>query len=542
MANAGIFNLLITDDTEQDNFLIAQTKLSDRIKEIKIDKLNSINNAILNLTDVYNKLNSDILSIVNIDERNIFQSKIDDCLRNINYLNENKVDLIKPTFNDINETHFLFINYQYKPFVEFGFNYIVTNVNSKPTYGNELEFNVQSNGDFISDMMIFIRLSELKAFDENDRVRYADFIGHKILKKCQFVISNNILDEYDRELYNIHYNYHIPNDKKNAWLKCIGQEIPITGTLISDPVNDEIKEIKTICNGYQTLKKKHSKLDMFIPLLFWFNKDIRLALPNHIKPAGQVKIRIELENANNLMNSIDVVNDEYNQNFSIPDIEICSLYTKHIYVNTDIQDIFISKLGINLIRIYKKVEKQLLVNNDSISLKELKFPMESLYIFARPESNEIGIDNFQTWHLNSILNLSYVKTPIIYKINGIDTLGINTIKYYDEIPILDSLKFEFNESSSYGTQLIGFYDGYLPYISGNNIMSNNNNIYYIPYTFMPNSIQPCGYANLSKTREIYLEYSSSVIEDNKPIKLYIYATTLNFVIITKNAATLKYLT
>lgn len=542
MANPGIFNLLITDDTEQDSFLIAQTQLSNRIKEIKVQKINIINNSILDLTNAYNKANNDILSIVDLYERQLKQNEINELLKNINFLNNNKLDLIKPTINEINETHFLFLNNQYKPFVEFGFNYIISNVNSKPAYGNELEFNVQSNGDFISDMMIFIRLSELNAADDNDRVRYADFIGHKIIKKCQFIISNNVLDEYDRELYNIHYNFHVPEGKKISWLKCMGQEIPITGTLISDPINDEFKEIKTICNGYQTLKKQQPKLDLFIPLLFWFNKDIRLAFPNHIQPSGQVKIRIELEKADALMNSIDVVNDVYNQRYSIPDIEICSLYTKHIYINTDIQDIFISKLGINLIRIYKKIEKQLLVNNDSLLLQELKYPIEELYLFFRPDSNETGIDNFQTWHLNSILNLSYIKTPIIYKINGIDTLGINSIKYYNELPIIDTLKFEYNDSSIYGTQLKGFYDSYMPYITSNNIMSNNNNIYYLPFSFMPESNQPCGYINLSKTREINLEYTSSTIESNKPIKLYIYAKALNFVLITKNAATLKYLT
>jgi hypothetical protein len=73
-------------------------------------------------------------------------------------------------------------------------------------------------------------------------------------------------------------------------------------------------------------------------------------------------------------------------------------------------------------------------------------------------------------------------------------------------------------------------------------MSNNNNIYYIPFTLMPNHNQPCGYLNLSKTREIYLEYNSDIIESCAPVKLYIYATALNFLLLTKNAATLKYLT
>jgi hypothetical protein len=391
-------------------------------------------------------------------------------------------------------------------------------------------------------MLIHIRIDKLIARTANDRVRYADFIGHKILKKCQFVISNNVIDEYDRELYNIYYNLHTPEGKKISWLKCMGQEIPFVGTLISDPVNDTHKEVRYISNGFQTLKQNHPRLELFIPLLFWFNRDYRLVFPNHLKPYGQLKVRIELEQSQQLMGSLDIINDVYNQNFDIPLIQSCTLYTKHIYMNPDIQDIFISKLGFNLIRIYKKVEKILLNNDDRISIQELKFPIESLYVLFRPTINETGIDNFQTWNLNSIANLTYVKTPVIYNVGGVDTLGINNIKYYNELPIVNAFRFEGNDSAIYGTQSVKFYDGYLPHISGQSIMSNNNNIYYLPFTFNPQQHQPCGYFNLSKIRELYLEYSSDVIETYKPVKVYIYATALNFLLLSQNAATLKYIT
>ena len=542
MTSAGIFNLLITDDTEQDSYLIAQNMLSKRLKKIKEENEKQYVIYIHNLNLKIKELNLQIIQTIDRRIQNKLKEELFLLTKELKRYQNNKNDIIKPSINDINESHFLFINNQYKPFVEFGFNYIKSTVNSQPNYGNEIEFNIQDNGDLISDMLIYIRLDKLKAFDNNDRVRYADFIGHKVLKKCQFIISNNVLDEYDRELYNIYYNLHTPEAKKISWLKCMGQEIPFIGTLISDPIIDQHKELRYITNGFQTLKKEHPKLELFIPLLFWFNRDSRLAFPNHLKPYGQIKVKIELEEAEKLMNSIDVVNDEYNQNFNIPKIESCTLYTKHIYINADIQDIFISKLGFNLIRIYKKVEKTLLNNYDRISIQELKFPIESLYLFFRPEINELGIDNFQTWNINAISNLSYIKTPIIYDVNGVDTLGINNIKYYNEIPVINGFKFEGNNSSTYGGQSITFYDGYLPYISGEHIMSNKNNIYYLPFTLHPQHMQPCGYLNLSKIRELYIEYSSNVIETYKPVKMYIYATALNFLLISKNSATLKYMT
>jgi hypothetical protein len=542
MTTPGIFNLLITDDTEQDSYLIAQGKLTERLKSLKESKLKEYNDYISKLNDQILILKSQMIQTINTNVIINLQNQITEINKQIQFYEANKNDLIKPNINDINESHFLFIQNQYKPFVEFGFNYIKTTINSQASYGSEIEFTIQDNGDFISDMLIHIRIDKLIARTANDRVRYADFIGHKILKKCQFVISNNVIDEYDRELYNIYYNLHTPEGKKISWLKCMGQEIPFVGTLISDPVNDTHKEVRYISNGFHTLKQNHPRLELFIPLLFWFNRDYRLVFPNHLKPYGQLKVRIELEQSQQLMGSLDIINDVYNQNFDIPLIQSCTLYTKHIYMNPDIQDIFISKLGFNLIRIYKKVEKILLNNDDRISIQELKFPIESLYVLFRPTINETGIDNFQTWNLNSIANLTYVKTPVIYNVGGVDTLGINNIKYYNELPIVNAFRFEGNDSAIYGTQSVKFYDGYLPHISGQSIMSNNNNIYYLPFTFNPQQHQPCGYFNLSKIRELYLEYSSDVIETYKPVKVYIYATALNFLLLSQNAATLKYIT
>jgi hypothetical protein len=194
MTTPGIFNLLITDDTEQDSYLIAQTRLSDRLKQIKSKKFAEYNKIIIQLETNLKNLNSTLLKTVNIKDRTTLQTNITNVRKQIQFYKSNLNDLIKPNINDINETHFMFINNQYKPFVDFGFNYIKTSVNSKPMYGNEIEFNVSDNGDFISDMLIYIRLSELTAFDSDDRVRYADFIGHKILKSCKFIISNNTLD------------------------------------------------------------------------------------------------------------------------------------------------------------------------------------------------------------------------------------------------------------------------------------------------------------------------------------------------------------
>jgi hypothetical protein len=60
-------------------------------------------------------------------------------------------------------------------------------------------------------------------------------------------------------------------------LNCIGQEVPVDAILIQDPVNDNFREKKMIYSGYQTLKPSHDTIDLYIPLLFWFNTNKKYA-------------------------------------------------------------------------------------------------------------------------------------------------------------------------------------------------------------------------------------------------------------------------
>ena len=542
MATAGLYNLLILDDTNQDSYLVAQHKIKQRLLNIKKDKIKKIEDKIYEINKKLDELNKNSYTLVDNKEFENNKNEIIQLTKTLTHLKDNYTDYIKPKSSDIDLTHFLFINNHYKPFVEFSFEYLNSTINTKPLFGNSIEFTIPPEGEFISDMFIYVRLSELKPLEEADRVRYADFLGHKIFKNIQFIINNNVIDEYTSEYYNIHYFMHVSEDKKIGWLKCIGQEIPIEATLIQDPNNDNYKEKRLILNGYQTLKNNHSSLELYIPLLFWFNKDKRLALPNNISQYGKVKVRIELEEVNKLITCVDVINDLYNEKYNTPNIEEIELYTNHIYINPEIQDIFVTRLGFILVRIHKRISTILNKNKDKILLPELKFPMESLYLYFRPSINETGLDNLQTWYKNAILDLNYIQTPVIYDNAGTKTIGYNSIKYYQESHVVNNIKLNINNTSTYSFNSVNLYDSYLPYISDKNVITSNNNIYYLPFSFYESDNQPCGYLNLSKSREIYLDYESTKIEQYTPVKLYIYAKTINFLLITQNSANLKYIT
>ena len=540
MANAALYNLLTLNDKDQEALLINNALLLDNIKLIKQQNIRKIEQEIHIIKRNILKVQNTILTTVDNTIYNNLQKTLNNFTNDLNTKIEQYNDIVQPSFDDISKSHFLFLNNQYKPFVECSMNYLKTSINTKPLFGSTVDIVVPSEGNFLSDMALHIQLSDLKPLDSRDKVRYADFIGHRLIKKIQLVINNNIIDEYTGEFYNVYYNVFLQENKKKSWMSCVGQEMPVEAILIQDPINDNYREKKFIYSGNQTLKYSHDAIDLYIPLIFWFNINKNEAFLNNF-PFGRIVLKVEFEDVRNLITCLDVENDIYHERFITPVFNECELYSNHIYINKDIQDLFIAKLGFTLIRTHIQIKKILNKNNDSISLaSELKFPIEDVCIYARPEINESGIDSLNLWHKNSVQILRNIKVPVIFNSNNIEQLGINNITYYDETPIFSGFRFSIDDSSLYGGNAPLFYQSYVPLVSGKYISGNNNNIYYLSFNLYPKKFQPSSYINMSRSRNIAFEYSSSLLEAWSPVNLYIHATAINFIVYNNNTAMLNY--
>jgi hypothetical protein len=540
MASASTYNLLVIDDADQDKLLFNTAKLKQTIAIAKFKNkekiINEINEIKIQISFLENSIQESI-DDEEINNYNIMLSKLKSILEQ-KELNINNMS--NPSVSDIKETHEIFLNSQFKPWVESTFEYSKVSVNSKPQFGESVEFYVPSYGNFISDMAIHIKISELLPLSKEDKVRYANMLGHKLIKKVKLFISNNLIDEYSGEFYNAYYDTYISKDKQKAWLNCIGQEIGIDAEMVADPVNNHYRETKTIYNGFQTLKDKQEEVELFIPLLFWFNLDKKNAILNNYS-VDTIKIVVELENDRNFIACLDTVSEIYNEKYIRPQVLECELYTNHIFVSEEIQDIFLSRVGFNLIRIHKYAEILLDKNKDSISLLNyLKYPTEEIMLYARPEENEIGIDNLNTWNKNKIMNIQYIKDCVAFKdTDGSYAIGLNNFKIYETKEVFDCLELSFDGTTSYGLDSPLFFSSYLPLIS-NNVICKNNSVYYFPYNMMQRSYNPSGYVNLSKSKKINFYYESKYVEQKRVIKLYIHSMCINFLIFNNTAAMLNF--
>jgi len=93
-------------------------------------------------------------------------------------------------------------------------------------FNSEVTFSIPQFGDFFADMVLHVQLTNLLPGTTSTQVKYCEFLGHRLLKRVTFEVCGNVLDQYDSDLYNFHYNFFIGENKRNSWKKCAGQEIP----------------------------------------------------------------------------------------------------------------------------------------------------------------------------------------------------------------------------------------------------------------------------------------------------------------------------
>lgn len=162
-------------------------------------------------------------------------------------------------------------------------------------------------GDFFHDIAFHCILSQptltSTATHNSDApaMRWCAWPAERLLKKVQQEVNGNPLDEYTLHATVTHREYRVAPNKLAAWKRCVGQEDAQQGYVrqadwaYSGAAAPTFRSGADIFNGNQTpTAQKTGSLELFVPLLFWYNKDIRLAVPSVAIPYGQRYINIEL--------------------------------------------------------------------------------------------------------------------------------------------------------------------------------------------------------------------------------------------------------
>jgi len=522
MSTGGIFNL-ITNDGKQDRMLMASELLSKRLAEIRAARKG--------------------------------------------------MDNPNPTLADIERTHILFMNAHFKPFAAIAYEYNKVTANN-PTLGSKVQFSIPQFGDFFSDMVVHVRVDKptvsvtggaVGQADEVGVYRWCDYPGERLFQKVSFDVNGNPLDEYYPDTYNFHRQFFVSESKRAGWDRCMGQERPVEASYAyaqtANTVPQNARSSVMYRNGYQTYKTAaaHDQLELFIPLLFWFNTDPRLAIPSVAIPYGQRFINIDLASKDQLLRVIANPGSSAaltNPTITTPVISTFDLYINNIFVNPDIHDIFIARIGFTLVRVHRRQVTNVNKSSDNILLQQLKWPIETMYVGVRPVANvtskanvtaqgsqdSVVDPNMEDWHRFGQVSNAVVAAASLSGLSADAHVKTQTAH-------ITQLTVSAHGVPLYNNLPAPFFNCYVPYQYGGwNVRTPTDpGCYMINFCLYPGTYQPSGHINVSRAREFYLQYTSTLVgttENSVTVtgELIVNAITINFLLISDGSATLRYAT
>lgn len=461
-------------------------------------------------------------------------------------------------------------------------------------------------------------------------VRYAEFPGQRLFKKVKFEVNGNPLDEYVSEAYLFHQKFRIMSNKQIGWNRLVGQEIPVTATselvtvsgasnfpssvsnlvdqsaaaVTSGPTNASVSARRQaqILMGPQTPQATQPALDLWIPLIFWFNRDPRLSIASVSIPHGQRFITIDIENQANILftapgnlflrlttetqfsaagtgkgtAAAQAVSDVNRYVTLTPVLASGStinttqaissvyLYINNIFVNPEVHDIYIRRIGFSLIRVYRFQTDRKSVSTDNVLLSQLKWPIETMYVGLRPSVNiaSTNTNQYRDWHRLTLLtdrtieltarsnSAAVIDDTVAYNAGNGKTktafsqLSIDRLSFPVFTETIDTLQLQAHSINIFQTLSSKFFRDYLPYTYGgvNVTTPEDPGALMLNFCLYPGTYQPSGHINVSRAREFYLQYVSSYVTSSTTADLLTLACAINFLLITDGSAVLRYST
>tara|TARA_B100001778_G_scaffold117869_2_gene96799 strand:+ start:2559 stop:3863 length:1305 start_codon:yes stop_codon:yes gene_type:complete len=370
-----------------------------------------------------------------------------------------------------------FFKVVYRRHTNFSLESIQQSINGNFDWGNRVSCQISRNGDLVHKMYVEVELEKL--YDGNTITniltenldRYVNFIGHRLLKSVEVEIGGQKIDkQYSHWMY-IWNELSLPIGKMDGYQEMIGADSDMTSF-------------------------KDNKI--YIPLEFWFCRNIGLALPLIALQYHEVKINIEIESFDNctyngtayVKNSTGTVNRK--------SIKNATIWCDYVFLDTDERKRFAQLSHEYLIEQVQMNENTVSgTNEQSISLvmnhpvKEIiwtindteKATLENQWynytdseIFA--DSNNEAIERFGDDSNQKLQNTLF----------GIDPDGNNSIT---------SANLQLNGNDRFAKRNGDYFSLVQPYQHHTNIPSNAGiNVY--SFALKPEEHQPSGTLNMSR--------------------------------------------
>jgi hypothetical protein len=161
----------------------------------------------------------------------------------------------------------------YKRHTQFAIQTVKNYFTTPPNFGAKYSCKVARCGDLLSKMYLVMVLPCLNVpQSQNYKISWVKKVAFKLVKSVELEFNSIVIEKHYGEWYNIWYSLTVPDNARYDNL--IG---------LSKVLNEPSKYIP--------------ETELVIPLSFWFNKSMSLALPLLSLPDQEIKINVELSDA-----------------------------------------------------------------------------------------------------------------------------------------------------------------------------------------------------------------------------------------------------
>ena len=380
-----------------------------------------------------------------------------------------------------------FFKVVYRRHTNFAIEAIGQTFNGTPGYGNRVTCQISRNGDLVHRMYLSLKVS--------DEIHLCAFYGHRVINYVEIEIGGQKIDKHYSHWLYVWNELSLPASKRDGYNKMVGQ-------------------------SGENLKDK----TLYIPLEFWFCRNVGLALPLIALQYHEVKINLQFETAELCRGSATPLEGFPN----------ATLWVDYVFLDTDERRRF-AQLSHEYL-----IEQLQFTGSESVSSTKLNsklsfnHPCKELVWFANKKASatdQVLINNnwFNYTTTPAVITLPYYYNNKQLHNNAITTTSLNTVA---------SAKLILNGNDRFSGRPGSYFNLIQPFQHHENIPANAGiNVY--SFALKPEEHQPSGTLNMSRidTATLSLEFQAGLTENTT---LSVYAINYNVLRILSGMGGLAY--
>ena len=418
-----------------------------------------------------------------------------------------------------------FFKASYRRHTNFAMEAIEQTFNGSATFGSRVTCQISRNGDLINRVYLQVNLTNTKTTG----TVYCKYFGLRLINYVEIEIGGQKIDKHYAHWLYIWNELSLPKSKREGYNEMVGAN----GGCISN-----------------ASFKSYIQPTLYVPLEFWFCRNVGLALPLIALQYHEVKININFEQESLLRCSTATSSES--PTFT------ASLWVDYIFLDTDERRRFAQLSHEYLIEQLQFTGEET-INSTNVKAKlNFNHPCKELVWFLKNSDN--NTDNWfnYTTTINNV-SLDDVGSDALSKklmydgLTSMDTQSTDKIVevLYPSNPVIDG-KLVLNGNDRFATRTGAYFNIIQPYQHHENIPSNAGiNVY--SFALKPEEHQPSGTLNMSRIDTAVLNLTvfdrQSVLSGMTTPKgqynatkssLFVYATNYNVLRILSGMGGLAY--